>query len=510
MKRNIISLLLVTAMMIITLSSASIFACAEGAPLEPTVNWYEEGNFEIHNESDFLAFAKSLKDGNTFDGNVVYVMSDLDFGGYDVNLYDYIDRDKEFNSIIDGLGHTVSGLTYIGKSGSNQFSYSGLFGGKLVAGSTAYEEYDGACAGVFNLALINSSIEACDKYTGALFGSIERGTGKVAFDGVYVDVDVKSSSSHTGGFVGYNSNSNTVISNCVFEGSIDASCEGEASIGGFVGFNGVSTKDTAVLEITGSAFYGNITCSPKSENVGVFVGTNGKGENSSTLSISNCICAGTVTSPAKNGGITVGCNNKTVSVSADSLTISSTLANIISESGISAIDDSLLRGENSTRPQGFVATADGYSYPSQVLGFIGEYIGTQFKSYQLTEYKDGYCDMRLTAVLNDGKTGKSLAGVRAVGFDITMTVKQSGKVWSNKEGDEPSRIKTVYSSIMADGDTVSAESLDGDYIFIAVVGGIKQGVGELDFEITPFYEDTDGNLINGATTVFTFDTNALN
>ncbi len=511
-KNKICSLVLVLATILTSISAGSFFVYAQGLD-EQAVSIREYGNSDtrdllISSEGDFIFYAEALSE-NSFDGRVIHITKDLDFGTSEYENYvwsDHINHQKELHAIIDGHGHSISGINYTAPTTS--YKYVGLLGGKLVASDTEYLDYGGAYAGVFNLRIVNSSVSIA-KYCGALFGSIEAADKKVVIKNVYVDAKITSNSTYIGGFVGLNENQNTLISDSVFAGALH--CEGDKSgLGGFVGINGASKSTSASLTVNNCAVYGSITSAG-----GGFVGINGNSAtgstNASVVKISNSICAASFSGSSEDRGMAVGANHTNDGVTVENMYASDKNTSVTGcvgssgNDGMIVVEDNKLWGESAMEIAGFTATNE-YPIPNEVAVFNGAH--TKVVGYQKSDYKNGYCDVRLLALLDDGKSGKELEGFSSVGFDIVMRAeKLGGKQWTNRVNGEAPYIETVYSSVEAAGKTATAAELGGDYIFMATVGGIKNNSGILKFTVKPFYENENGERIFGSTYEFTFDTN---
>ncbi len=507
MSKKIISIVLLALTLAMLVPFGEICVVAED--LTENILWYNshegETDLYIKTKQDFLGYAVLVKDGKTFEGKVIHIQSDLDFS--DDNIGDWqtwIGRANEVSAIIDGHGHTISGLTYTSSNeGVNQKTYSGLLGGKLCAGGSVNTEY-GASVGVFNLAIRDCCMTVNDNYTGALFGDVE-GTS-ASFKNVYVDVDIESDESYVGGLVGYINNSSVEITNCAVDGALTA----KKAVGGFVGHNGVS--DVAQLTISNCGFYGSVS---GESNVAAFAGANGKSSNNTVLNFKNVLCVGTVTG---SGNVLVGANASKNAVGVSNA-VASSIVTGADVSDCTVVSDALLKGNNANgMPPEFVALQEGYAVPYGVVNFLRykwisdsktrkatEYIGYQ----EATDNPEGELEIRLSALLNDGKSGASIEGFSAVGYDISLSRRLSNgtlKTWNNTDGGSSPEIKKVYTSAIYGGVSKSAESLGGDYIFVACIGGIRKQVGELIITVRTFYCDEAGTRVYGDTAVIVLDT----
>ncbi len=509
MKRILsIALVLISAVMLMPLDA--IAATVQEETLSASMNWYNEHKPEtdlyIKTKQDFLGYAALVLEEITFEGKVIHILNDLDFSEDGIDWQSKIGRYYTVSAIIDGHGHTIKGLTYTSSTDTAQKTYSGLLGGKLVAGETVNEKY-GVSAGVFNLAFSDCAMTVSGNYAGTLFGSVECGSGNAAFKNVYVDVKITSTSDNVGGLVGYNVNPKLDISNCAVDGSI---CSSGSGIGGFIGGSGISAAKPANVTISNCGFYGSVS---GGTNVASLVGTNGISSNNTQLSIKNVICAGTIEG-TNNISLFAGYNGSKNSVTASGVIVSNRVSNVNTE-GYEVVSDELLKGNSaSSIPPEFVAMQEGYAMPYGVVNFLRGRWTADDKNQKTSSYigyqegvssSSGELELRLSALLHDGTAGASLDGFSAVGFDVCVTRKSdSGALKTWKNSDE--RITTVYTSAVYDGVSTRASSLGGDYIFVASIVGIRKQVGELVFTIRTFHVDSDGEKVYGDVAVIILDT----
>ncbi len=478
---------------------------------------------EINNEDEFITlFANTVREYYTnnqkpYGDCIVSIKADLDFTDEtDLEWANEIGFAQTFSGIIDGNGHTIKGLKYYASdiSGeSTSVKYTGLLGGKIKAGSSPQSQYDNACAGVFNLALIDCEINTDGNYAGALFGCVDSGDGAVIFKNVYIDVDITSTKSYVGGFAGYNLNSKLDIQSCAFAGDITAAASSQ--IGGFIGGNGITKNLPTTLNISNCGFYGSVE---GSSGVGVFTGVNGN-SNDTVLNIQNVIVVGGI-SGSDDVSVLAGANKSDKAVNSKSIVISQSFrgADISDASIYTAVSDASLIGMDATGlPSEFVALPEGYAVPNGVVNFLRykwtedgrTQKSTSYVGYQMVA--DGDIQIRLSAVLNDGAEGASLDGFGAVGFDVTITRSLSDgmfRSWSNKENGEAPLISAVYRSAIygKENQIKSAEELGGDYIFVASICGIREKSGELAITVRTFHCDADGTKVYGDVAVIMLDT----
>ena len=123
MKKRFLSILLVLVMLLGALPLTSVTAVA--ATVVKNDNWYADqtndgtpNELDIKSPGDFLAFANEIKENSkTFTEKVIHIKNDLNFKVEDnfLDWYSKIGIGNTFSGIIDGHGHTISGLSYINK-----------------------------------------------------------------------------------------------------------------------------------------------------------------------------------------------------------------------------------------------------------------------------------------------------------------------------------------------------------------------------------------------------------
>ena len=212
MKRKLIATLLVMGLML-TFVPMTIFSTSA----EDT--WSTEGDqLYVTTAADLLAFATALAGGNTFASKTINIMADIDVTG---QTWPTQGKDSNFSGMIDGHGHTLTGI----KSTSSS-NYEGVFGGYLIPVSTFV-------TGVKNLTVKDSSVSGA-LGTGGLFGQINNNdvAGNVVLDNLDLDIDVTGTSSYTGGIAGVSRADSMTISNSIVRGNIS----GTTIVGGMIGW----------------------------------------------------------------------------------------------------------------------------------------------------------------------------------------------------------------------------------------------------------------------------------
>lgn len=296
---------------------------------------------QIDTKEDLLAFANRLAGGETFAGQTVFLNADLDMTGESWPLAGK--SHATFSGMLDGRGHTVSGVKSESES-SNQ----GLFGSCLMPVGD-----DSFTVGVKNLTVKASSVSGTTQ-VGGLFGRIgsDAGTaGKVLFENLNLEIavsaagvscggiagdsraidmivcktavtgTVKSSGIYIGGFFGQlltpaaEGNHETLVAGCVFDGTVttDAAVSDWSGVygGGFVGIVGTKerTDIAGILNVRDSAFYGALISKAATvTHLGGFVGATNKAN--SKIKLSRVISSGQMgalqDAACGNNGILVG------------------------------------------------------------------------------------------------------------------------------------------------------------------------------------------------------------
>lgn len=110
----------------------------------------EFSGYSIYTMDDYLEFAASVRDGNTYAGEYVDLMTDLDFSGVteEVMIGQEADMDCSFQGIFDGNGHRLSNLSLQsdGKAGLF-YELKGTVCNLVLESGTVQGEICGAFAG---------------------------------------------------------------------------------------------------------------------------------------------------------------------------------------------------------------------------------------------------------------------------------------------------------------------------------------------------------------------------
>lgn len=145
-------------------------------------NRYDPENcLEIHSVEDYLEFAKTVEEGNSYKNGYVRLCADLNFSACeDLKPIGQAEKNVIFYGVFDGDGHTISEMHMAGPEGAGMFAYLGGVVKNLVlkdctfsgtqCGAIAANSYD---AGILNCILdVEVSGELCGVAAGSLHGNV--------------------------------------------------------------------------------------------------------------------------------------------------------------------------------------------------------------------------------------------------------------------------------------------------------------------------------------------------
>lgn len=576
--KKLLALFLTLCMLLSVVSVMSVNVGADGetadaTALTPDTAWYddhkEETDLYIGTAAELLGFSKLIStqlranndnsDLDTVDasmkiflGKTVHITADIDLNpGWTASatapLNKWLaDSYHCFTGMIDGGGHTISGIYLKGS-----INHTGIFG-NLKGGTEAKP------VGVKNLAIVNSYITSANNIFGGLFGAVPfqaaNKNGFYLIENVYLDIEQIftygaggwKNDTQTGGVIGYICPGNTVtIRNTVVASSVVTPSENNHNrpVGGFVGL----AEGRLVIE--DSLFTGVVKS--YQNQVSGFVGLVGGG---GTATINHCIEAGDIypgtgTFDLKGHGSIIGISNGSGSSiknciytdiyyapkgsdvvfvkisnlygepnSSDKLTAETNVNNIYVPDdevyGIGMLDKLTTAGMTD-----WTVTTTGTPLPRTIALTFGETIlakadatetpVTKLAGYQVSNAADNKFDLRLVATLklaDDNKTvtdGK-VSNYTAVGFRVVANYGTTTKA-------KDYTTDMVYSAISGytKGETTvteyTAESLGGDYLFVLPCRNVPANAGVITMEVTTYYTAADGTVVLGATQVFTVD-----
>lgn len=574
--KKLLALFLTLCMLLSVVSVMSVNVGADGetadaTALTPDTAWYddhkEETDLYIGTAAELLGFSKLIStqlrannensDLDTVDasmkiflGKTVHITADIDLNpgwtaGETAPLNKWLaDSYHCFTGMIDGGGHTISGIYLKGS-----INHTGIFG-NLKGGTEAKP------VGVKNLAIVNSYITSANNIFGGLFGAVPfqaaNKNGFYLIENVYLDIEQIftygaggwKNDTQTGGVIGYICPGNTVtIRNTVVASSVVTPSENNHNrpVGGFVGlaegrlviedslFTGVvksyQNQVSGFVGLVGGG--GTATINHCIEAGDIYPNTetfdlNGHGSiigisSGSGSSIKNCIYTDIYYAPKGSDVVFVKISNLYGEPnSSDKLTAETNVNNIYVPDdevyGIGMLDKLTTAGMTD-----WTVTTTGTPLPRTIALTFGEKIlakadaaetpVTKLAGYQVSDAADNKFDLRLVATLklaDDNKTvtdGK-VSNYTAVGFRV---VANYGTTTKSKDY----TTDMVYSAISGytKGETTvteyTAESLGGDYLFVLPCRNVPANAGVITMEVTTYYTAADGTVVLGATQVFT-------
>lgn len=420
--------------------------------ITPDTAWYGDGTkdrFELNTAADVLGFFKLLSAGTAnFEGKTVVLTADVDLNpGWEASTLKYgpnrlaaVSPANSFKGTFDGQGHSIRGLCAATSAGDD----TGIFG---QAGA-------GAVVAIRNIRFLNSLIDMSMGWRHAALMNNEGGS--LTIENVYSEMIAygrdNANTNYTSAFTaGLSADSVTVIRDSVFAGQLLNIASGAP----FIAWN----AGTATLE--NCAFYGTVDAPTRKVGSGLI------DENRGTLTMKNCISAGTLMVNTEN--------NVNAVIRHQAGTVTAENNRFICDGNVA--DASVKVAAAMTAEN----LANFYDYAKDIVGFDGwDVIGDKaypttlawgvkgtnldavcLKSWQKTDVKDGTWSVRL------------IGGVDSLNYDsleLCLTVKDNeGKTGTVKESTQ-----TVWSSILAGEETVTAESLKTGYLWGVVLSNIPE------------------------------------
>lgn len=136
-----------------------------------------------------------------------------------------------------------------------------------------------------------------------------------------------------------------------------------------------------------------------------------------------------------------------------------------------------------------------YSDSSYRIGLVKEE-AADYLAYQTKKPQGNAFDLRLIAGINT----ENITAYSSTGFNVTTLWSENGKV---KSASKDLSAETVYSSLLANGNTVSATSLGASYMTVIPLTGIPTDKGNVEIVVRPFIKK-DGLRRYGEATILTY------
>ena len=308
--KKLLALFLTLCMLLSVVSVMAVNVGADGetadaTALEPDTAWYdnhkEATDLYIGTAAELLGFSKLIStqlsannensDLDTVDaskkiflGKTVHITADIDLNpgwtaGETAPLNKWLaDSYHCFTGMIDGGGHTISGI-YL----STTANHTGIFGN--LKGGTAEKP-----VGVKNLTVKNSYVTSSKNIVGGLFGAIpasENNKGRhVLIENINMEITIVGATTEVGSVFGYvTSGNNVTIRNCFFQNTVRGTAT--EKVGGIIG--GAS----GTIEIQNN-YVNNTHIWEKGSNVMRAGGVIGFADKSAALTIRNTVVASTM------------------------------------------------------------------------------------------------------------------------------------------------------------------------------------------------------------------------
>ncbi len=294
--------LVLFAAMLISLVAFNINAAWDGTSVSASLKGEgtAESPYLVESAEDLAYLAKSVNEGNTYEGKYIIQTADIDLGGKEWTPIGFqkvngAEVDAPFSGVYSGLGHKVTGLS-ITKAEGNQV---GLFG-YVMSGEVE--------AGIANLTVEGDitldSVSTSNFGIGGLAGSVGKDT--TAFKAQVVLANCTSNVNITltnctgeprvGGLTGYVFYGK--VENCVSNGNVSVTASNQTRVGGLVG----QTNRTHFLNcVNNGAVTSDVGTVAKNSRAGGIVsvitrgGVKGDEDNATYTVFENCINNGAIT-----------------------------------------------------------------------------------------------------------------------------------------------------------------------------------------------------------------------
>ena len=318
--KKLLALFLTLCMLLSVVSVMAVNVGADGetadaTALTPDTAWYdnhkEETDLYIGTAAELLGFSKlistQLLNSENFDaatdaekifvGKTIHITADIDLNpgwtaGETAPTNKWLSQSYHgFTGMIDGGGHTISGI-YLSTTARN---HTGIFGN--ARGGTAEKP-----VGVKNLTIKNSYVTSTQNIISGLFGSVpasEANKGRhILIENINMEMTIVGATTEVGSVFGYvTSGNNVTIRNCFFQNTIRGTAT--TKIGGIIG-GGSGTieiqnnyvNNTQIWETLADSVSGH----PASQSGGIV----GCADSGATLTIRNTVVASTMNTVSSN------------------------------------------------------------------------------------------------------------------------------------------------------------------------------------------------------------------
>ena len=510
---------------------------AAGKAYTPTPDWAADadGIYTISGPEDLAAFYSGFTAGETYSGKTVRLTADLDLNpGWDAasgEMPAYIfelSSGWSFKGTFDGQGHSISGF-YAIPTGAVKFM--GFF---PQASNATIRDFS-----LLNSFIGSPGVSSGDCAIGAIAGAVR---AKTVFQNLYIDAIVGSTDAENaakqldrvGGICGQLYGGAAEFNACVFAGRVS----GNSYVGGILGTNLQSTN-TYRVDMTDCAVYGTVRADIFSDgsllrgwgkSAGGFIGREG-----GVAVLTRCLSLGSVEAAenqysgafayldrASNTGnpiifrlvdcytydgaarnvYAIGLHDSRVNFTYH-IKYTSTAVNVQYNQEALLAD---LGGDRSVMKNSVVRLSAGTAsalygipeyndwcgvgarlYPRAVadrVGF-GAYAVKKLCVQQGSGTAEGSTSLRFLAVMDDIE----LSAFSEIGFEICISDGTRSVTRTLRGG-------SVYTSVIAAGEPISAEDLGGKWVFALELLNIPAS-GSYTFTIRPVLVDAAGTALTG-------------
>ncbi|MGM9643081.1 MAG: GLUG motif-containing protein, partial [Eubacteriales bacterium] len=472
MKKSL-SIALILAMLL-TLVSVTASAAWDGTTVSASLEGEgtQDSPYLVQTAEDLAFLAKSVNEGNTYEGKYIVQTADIDLGGKEWTPIGHqkingAETDAPFSGVYSGLGHTVSGLSIK----AVPTNHTGLFG-YIMSGEVE--------AGVANLTvegeIVLDGVSSSNMGIGGLAGSVGKDTTSFkknviltnCTSNVTVTLTNGAGEQRVGGLAGFIFYGK--VENCVSNGNVTVTSSKATRTGGFVG----QTNRTHYLDCVNN---GNVV-----SNVTANVATRASG-------FASVVTRGGVAGDEATAVYTIfeNCiNNGTVSASGSTTALVSGIASEFYVSNTWPGKDCRVKFINCINNGSITSTTTNsgvYSHAGGIAGYTGN---------GLTEYEFRGC-------INNAEV-KSVGGKEDRSGGIVGSVYAPSATYTFDNCLSSGSLKSVCFSLANKGTALSTSTENADAATIAAASdAIKLLMKESTLTIAGF-DVTKGQPIDDTTT----------
>lgn len=465
--KKALSLLLFTAMIV------ALFAFPTSAAWDGTASASLKGDgtqdspYLVETAEDLAFLAKSVNEGNTYEGKYIVQTADIDLGGKEWTPIGHqkinsAETDAPFSGVYSGLGHKVTGLsiTTVGDSHVGLFGY--VMSGEVEAGIA-----DLTVEGAITL----DGVTASNFGVAAIAGSIAKDTStfnaKLYVINCTANVDISLTNCkgepRVGAVAGYIFNAK--VENCKASGNVSVVGEKAIRAGGFVGQTNRSQYLDCIADVNVTSDAGNANVTARAAGFcGVITrgGVAGDEATAEYTTFENIITNGDISGRSGNAVMAAGIaadyyvNNKTWA----GLDIKVKMINCINNGNITA---------ESTGTSG---------YPH--AGGIGGYTG------------NGYFDYEFIACVNGGEV-KSIGGKQERAGGIIGSVYSGKAEYVFDQCISVGELKSVCFTLANKETALATSTANADAAMIAAANTKVEGLMKTSEKTIAGFDTTKGS-----------------